>query len=119
MIHRSSYYDIDIFHLLANNNTDKFSILSSNIQSINAIFDELEIFVELLNTINFKFSIICLQETWKSKNENLSQFNLQGYELIAQWKNCSNKGGLIIYVDKQYNYAVKMNINMYEHWGRG
>ena len=44
--HSWYYYDIDKFHLLANSNTDKFSILSSNIQSINANFDELEIFVE-------------------------------------------------------------------------
>ena len=103
---------MDKFHLLANGNTDKFNILSANTQSINAKFDELEIFVEVLNTINFKFSIICLQETWKSKNKNLSQLSLQGYKLIAQWKNCSKKGGLIIYVDKQYNYAVKINIIM-------
>ena len=85
-------------------------------QFINAKFDELEIFVELLITINFKFSIFCVQDTWKSENDYLSQFSLQGYKLIGQIKNCSNKGVLIIYVDKQYNYSVKMNINMYEHW---
>ena len=76
LIRLSSYYDIDKLHLLANSNTDKFSILGSNIQSINAKFDELEILVELLTSINFKLSIICLQETWKSENENLSQFSL-------------------------------------------
>ena len=80
LIHHSSYYDIDKFHLLTNSKTDDFSILSSNIQSINAKFDELEIFLELLNTINFKFSItcICLQETWKSNNDDISQFSLHG-----------------------------------------
>ena len=62
LIRRSSYYDIDKFHLLPNSDTDKFNIYSSNIQSINAKFDELEIFVELLNAINLKFSSICLQE---------------------------------------------------------
>ena len=60
LIRHSSFYDIDKFHLLANSNTDKFSILSANRQSINAKFDELDIFVEFLNTINFKFSSICL-----------------------------------------------------------
>ena len=34
------------------------------------------------------------------RDKDLSQFNLQGYELIAHGKNCSNEGGLIIYVDK-------------------
>ena len=112
MIRHSSFYDIDKFHLLDNSNTDKFNILSANRQSINAKFDELDIFVEFLNTINFKFSSICLQETWKSENKNLSQLSLEGYKRIAQGKNCSKKGWLIIYVDKQYNYAVKINIIM-------
>ena len=96
LIHRSSDYDIDKFHLLVNSITDKFSILSTNIQSINAKFYETEKIVELLNTTNLKFSIICLQEIWKSKNDDLSQFSLEGYGLIAQGKNCNNKGGLII-----------------------
>ena len=47
---------------------------------------------------------------------DLSQFILQGYELIAQGENCSNKGGLILYVDTKYNYAIKININMFKHW---
>ena len=101
--------------MLANSNADKFSILSTNIQSINAKFDKLEIFVELLNTMDFKFNIIFLQETWKSNNDGLSQFSLHGYDLIAQGKNCSDKGGLIIYVDNNYNYEEKKIINMYEH----
>ena len=70
---QSSYYDISKFHLLANSNTDTFDIISSyiDLQSINAKFDELEVFVEFLNTINFKFSIICLQEIWKFENNDL------------------------------------------------
>ena len=44
VIRCSSYYDIDKFK--ANSNTNSFSILSSNIQSINAKFNELEMFVE-------------------------------------------------------------------------
>ena len=41
LIRRSSYYEIDKFHLLTNSNTDTISILSSNIQSLIAKFDEL------------------------------------------------------------------------------
>ena len=57
VIRCSSYYDIDKFTNLANNNTNNFSVLSSNIQSINAKFIELEIFVEDLHSINLKFSV--------------------------------------------------------------
>ena len=116
VIRCSSYYDIDKFTILANSNTNSFSILSSNIQSINAKFNELEMFVEDLRSINFKFSVICLQETWKADNDDFSQFFLDGYDCITQGKKCSNKGGLLIYVDNKYKSEVKMNLNTYEHW---
>ena len=84
VIQCSSYYDIDKFTILANSNTNSFSILSSNIQSINAKFNELEIFVDDLRSINFLFSVICLQETWKADTDDFSQFCLDGYDCITQ-----------------------------------
>ena len=50
---RSSYYDLDSFDKLTSSTNKCFSILSTNIQSINAKFNELEAFVEdLVNTIS-------------------------------------------------------------------
>ena len=46
------------FYSVAKNINKHFSILSSNIQSINAKFSELEAFVNDLSSLNFKFSII-------------------------------------------------------------
>ena len=71
IIRRSSYYDFDKFNSLAQTNDKQFSILSSNIQSINAKFSELEAFVNDLSSLNFVFSIICLQESWLSENYDL------------------------------------------------
>jgi len=62
-------------------------MLSTNIQTINAKFSELEVFVEELNIINFKFSVICIQETWIDECEDISPFHLQGYACISQGKN--------------------------------
>ena len=107
VIRCSSYYDIDKFTILANSNTNSFSILSSNIQSINAKFNEFEMFVEDLRSINLKFSAICLQETWKADNDDFSKFCLDGYDCIKQGKKCSNKGGLLIYVGNKYKSEVK------------
>ncbi len=76
----------------------------------------MESFVEELGNNNVKFSVICLQETWKSDCDDLSVYDLHGYKCIAQGKHCSNKGGLMIYVDNNYKAEVKCNINMYEHW---
>ena len=52
-IQHSSYYDTDNLNILADEYKDRLSIFSSNIQSIYAKFNELEIFIEELNTINF------------------------------------------------------------------
>ena len=102
IIRRSSYYDFDQFSKLAKENKNSFSILSTNIQSVNIKLSELEAFIEELNTVNFKFSVICLQETWIDESEDISPFHLQGYDCISQGKTCTSKGGLIIYVDDQY-----------------
>ena len=50
IIRRSSCYDFDKFNSLAQTNGKQFSILSSNIQSINAKFSELEAFVNDLSS---------------------------------------------------------------------
>ena len=47
IIRRSSYYDYDKFTEFAKQDKDRFNILSTNIQSINSKFSELELFVEL------------------------------------------------------------------------
>ena len=80
IIRRSLYYDFDQFSKLAKENKNSF------IQSVNAKFSELEAFIEDLNTVNFKFSIICLQETWIDESEDISPFYLQGYDCISQGK---------------------------------
>ena len=33
-------------------------------------------------------------------------------------KICSNKGGIITYIDQQFNYELNMKLNMYKHWER-
>ena len=45
IIRRSSYYDYDKLKEFAKQNKDRFNILSTNIQSINSKFSELEHFV--------------------------------------------------------------------------
>ena len=57
MIRRSSYYDFKKCYSVAKNNNKHFSILSSNIQSINAKFSELEAFVNDLSSFYFKFNM--------------------------------------------------------------
>ena len=48
--------------------------------------------------------------------DDLSVIQLNGYECISQGKRCSNNGGLITYIDQQFNYVLKMKLNTYKHW---
>ena len=43
-------------------------------------------------------SAICLQECWLNDIDNVTMFNLDGYELFSQPNQCCAHGGLIIYV---------------------
>ena len=118
LIPHSSYFDTDqICNLpVATSKQHCFSILSSNIESINAKFGELEIFIEQLNQVNFKFSAICLQESWLSTDDDISPFQLDGYTCRSQGKTCSNKGGLIIYLNETFKYKPLQNTHRYETW---
>ena len=60
--------------------------------------------------------MICLQETWLSENDDLSPFQIEGYNCVSQGKSCSNKGGLLVYIDSKFTFETKMNFNMYQHW---
>ncbi len=53
IINHSPYYDFEKLSLTLNSYKNKFSIFSTNIQSINAKIDELRIFIECLKRIRF------------------------------------------------------------------
>ena len=112
ILKHSSYYDADQSVELTEGCRHNFSILTLNIEYINAKFDELTIYIEELSKINFKFSVICLQETWLSVD--LSIFQIAGYDCISQGKACSKNGGLIIYIDNKFDSELVINLNTYK-----
>ena len=83
---QSSYYDIDKFSEVAKTRLNDFSILTTIIESLNAKFDELLIHITELKNNNFKYSVICLQETWLSEMDDMSIFHIDGYDSISQGK---------------------------------
>ena len=87
------------------------SILSVNIQSVNAKFDEFESFVSRMNLVN-PISAICLQECWLGDADNVAMFNLENYEMLFLPKSCCRYGGLIIYVHKQFECTVLTDIKV-------
>ena len=63
IIRRSSYYAYDKFNEFAKQNKDRFNSLTTNLQSINSKFSDLELFVEYLDSIHIKFNVVCTQDT--------------------------------------------------------
>ena len=83
------------------------SILSVNIQSMNAKFDEFESFIDKVNQTHH-ISTICLQECWLNNTTaaKMRMFNLKDYKLFYQIKRCCGHGGLMIYVHNQFNCNI-------------
>ena len=107
IVKHSSYYTTDDFTntRLA---TGSLNILSLNCQSLNAKFNELQIFIEEM--CHDQFGVICLQESWLADNFEYSVFNLRNYSMIKQGKLCSEHGGLIIYVYDRYDISAPLTL---------
>ena len=93
------FIDIQEFCEKLYNVESNLSIVSLNVQSIKAKFDEFRNeFRNELNEINKKhhISIICIQESWLSSECCSKMFELPNYQLISQGKYCSNHGGFLI-----------------------
>ena len=92
------YYDSDQFIKKISKNKS-LSMLSINIQSISAKFNEFQEFTSSLT--NFKFDIICLQELWRMYDPTI--FNLNGYHNMFFKSRIDNAqgGGVGIFVNNQ------------------
>ncbi len=112
----SPYYDFNKLSSVLRNKQNSFSIFGTNIQSINAKFTELKIFIKMFNKLKYSFSAIYVQESWLSENDDTSQIQLEGYQCIAQGKSSSCKGGLIIYINNKFNHINKMTLSKFKTW---
>ena len=85
----------------------KLNILNANVRCLNSHFVELEAF---LANENIKPSIIGATETWLNDSSDLKKFDLKGYhELIACNRSFSEKGGVALWLDKNFSYRVALN----------
>ena len=109
LTHDSLKDNLDIF-------TNKFTILSINCQSLFAKFDSLNVLIKELKLEKCQFSAICLQETWLSKDSDLSFYQIEDYTLISKGHQCTKHGGLAIYLHKKYMYTLKSLYTVSDVW---
>ena len=101
------YVDISEIQSIFKNSPNEFLILTLNIQSVNAKFDNLFPVIANLASQGLYFGAICLQETWTSSDSDLSLLQLPGYQIIHQGSKCTKHGGLMIYLNENYNYEIR------------
>ena len=91
---------------------NSFTVLTINIQSINAKFDKLIEFLDDLSEQNFYFSAICIQESWlHSIDCDVAPFNIPNYQCIPLGATVSKHGGLLIYLHSSFQYK---KLELYE-----
>lgn len=115
IIKHSSYHEFDALVSILESSKNKFSIYSSNIQSIRSKIDELKIFIKKLADRNCYFSALCIQESHLSDNDDTDQFEIEGYQLIPQGKYATPCGGLIIYLHDNFTFTKKPALK-YDTW---
>ena len=97
-----SYIGPDHFTL---KDSDNLAVLSLNIQSLPAKFNELSDMLNELSTNNFTPEVICLQEIWKIIDPSL--FQLDNYQTIEiNTRDNTRGGGVGIYVKKDIIFNV-------------
>ena len=112
LIKPSPYYGIDSLPTSIAQSPGQFNILSINAQSLNAKYNELILLLEIAQKQNIRFHAICVQESWLNETSDYTTVAIDGYKCIHQGKRaeCSNHGGLITYVDENFDVS-RLDIN--------
>ena len=71
-IRHSQYIDIENIKTNCEKNRSNFNVLSMNIQSLSAKFDDLVILLDKLNDDTQNIAAILIQESWLNDDSNLS-----------------------------------------------
>lgn len=101
-VSHSPYLDCSILGGYLKQFTNDFSVLSLNIQCLSAKYNHLCAFLKDIDDHNFRFSVICLQETWLRETDNTALFDIPGYQSLHLNASCSSHGGLVVYVADNY-----------------
>ena len=109
---QSQYFDLDDIKRHLRKYKNNFSVLSLNIQSINAKFDKINLILCDLLSEDLHFSAICFQESWLKENDDTSLIQIPDYNLVHQGKICCGHGGLLTYIHKTYSWNKR---NLYKN----
>ena len=72
-----------------------------NLQSINAKFDELKNFIDFFSLNSIYLPVLAVQELWEI---NVEDFQIDGYNFVANVRTGSQGGGAGLYLEKNLNF---------------
>ena len=101
------YYSIEDVHV-PNSLYHKFGIIHFNCRSMKNKFDD---FLALLEHVKFKFTVICLCETWFSSEIEANMYSVDGFRMYSSCRLNQKGGGVSILVDHTYASKVTASPN--------
>ena len=110
----STYYSEDKFNTFISTQnigaSVPLSFLHLNIRSVPKNIDKLESY---LHTLDFKFPIIGLSETWYNDNTSCL-YGLDEYNQESVYRTNQRGGGVSLLVDKNISYSVRHDFNIFD-----
>ena len=105
------YYETHEFHTMKDQKTNSFSVLHTNICSLQYNGDNLQ---NLINNLEFKFDIIALSETWNPdyKEHAFQAPIINGYKPYKGTTGSSLKGGCGMYISDDLKPLARPDLNV-------
>ena len=112
--------DIDLLCQYANinetiekmKNKKGIKMISWNIRSLQANFNEFKEFIDLLQRGGCFLDIICLTEIWILKDNDF--YNLENFNFVNKMRRQSSGGGVAFYVRKGIRFKELKNLSLFE-----
>ena len=106
IIRCSPYISDDLVIQSRENCKNGLSIVSLNCQSLHAKSNYIRLLIDKFANNNCALQVLCLQESWFSSETDLSPYIIPGYDMISTGHYASNHGGLVIYLNKKWEYKL-------------
>merc|ERR1711862_349227 len=95
----SEYFDLSNFSSYSNRNHNSINILSLITNSIGRKIELIKLqMTKLKENHNFIVHIAAFQECWLENENQISQLNMDNYQMYYQLSKVGKSGGLLIYI---------------------
>ena len=113
--HSQDSFEIDCQYMFSEDFNEKyskdhfdFSLFHVNARSLQKNYDN---FRNLLDTLDFNFSILAISETWFNGNTNVNMYNVKDYSFVHMCRPDKVGGGVGLYVKNEFQYVLRNDLS--------